>query len=331
MVGQAIKQNASIGQGARSFDPGRDLHAVAHLLEEAFRAEHTFPFSDLPLLRELGVFLWTLSYAPVWPDNVSGLVWLEDGQIVGNVTLSTDETRGERYLISNVAVKPSYQRRGIARALMQTTLEQLRERGAKRALLNVRPNNTGAIRLYRDLGFSEIDVRGEWKKAAGSPAVVSGATSETKTHFRLLRTSDRHAISTLVRAATPSYPYQLHSPYSADFQFDSADLLLESLADALALAVTRRWGLEQDAQLVGLLTIRAHPWGPAHRWEICIHPTWRGRVENVLIGFALQQLARWPSRDIQALVTSAYPELTTALENNGFRFVNGLTLMAMEL
>ncbi len=330
MVGQAIQQTASTARGPRPFDPTRDLHAVAHLLEESFRSEHTFPFSDLPILRELGVLLWTLSYAPVFPDNISGFVWLEDGQIVGNVTLSVDEPRGDRFLISNVAVKPSYQRRGIARALMQTTLQYLRERHAKRALLNVRPNNAGAIRLYRNLGFGEVDIRGEWKRAA-HPSPTSPSSGSTGIGFRPLHPPDRHSISTLVRAAMPSYSYRIPSPYTTDFQFDSADRLLESLADMASLQVTERWGLEQEDQLVALLTVRAHQWGPAHRLEILVHPGRRGRIEEDLVEFGLQRLARWHSHEIQALVTSAYPDLTEALERNGFRFVNGLMLMALEL
>src|SRR5512141_639450 len=173
MVAHAIRTK-SAERGPRPFEPGRDLGAVARLLEEAFRPEHSFPLSDTPFLRELGIALWTLSYAPVFPENVAGFVWVEDGRIVGNVTISQDEGRLDRCLISNVAVKPSYQRQGIARALMELTIEHLRSRGAKWALLNVRPNNPGAIRLYHELGFEDVETRGEW--TATRPYVASPTT-----------------------------------------------------------------------------------------------------------------------------------------------------------
>ena len=173
MVAQAIRTGAN-ARGARPFEPARDLTGVARLLEEAFRAEHTFPLSNTPVLRELGIILWTLSYTPVFPENVTGFVWLENGQIVGNVTISHDEGRLDRFMISNVAVKPDYRRQGIARALMQMTIDHLREHGARWVLLNVRPTNLTAVNLYRDLGFNQVETRGEWSLSI-PPVRVSDA------------------------------------------------------------------------------------------------------------------------------------------------------------
>ncbi|CAG0995366.1 partial diamine N-acetyltransferase, partial [Anaerolineae bacterium] len=158
MVAQTI--NSAIPRGARPLDPVRDIYPIARLLEEAFRADRTFPLAGSPLLRELGIFLWALNYMPAFPPTMTGFVWIEDGRVVGNVTLTQEEGHSDRFMISNVAVKTEYRRQGIARALMVIVLDYLRERGIKTAILNVRPNNPGAIKLYTSLGFHSIEMRG---------------------------------------------------------------------------------------------------------------------------------------------------------------------------
>jgi hypothetical protein len=50
-------------------------------------------------------------------------------------------------------VHPSFQRRGIAKKLMVSALDTVRERGGKLALLQVDDDNIAAIDLYRSLGF----------------------------------------------------------------------------------------------------------------------------------------------------------------------------------
>lgn len=52
-----------------------------------------------------------------------------------------------------VAVRPAYQRRGIARALVLECLYVLRALGHERAYLVTSTARTGAIALYTDLGF----------------------------------------------------------------------------------------------------------------------------------------------------------------------------------
>ncbi len=339
MVAQAVGTKSQ-ARGARPFDPTRDLAAVARLLEEAFRSEHTFPLSTAPGLREMGIFLWTLSYAPVFPENVSGFVWVEDGRIVGNVTLSLDEGRLDRFLISNVAVKPSYQRRGIARALMQVALDHIRDRGAKWVLLNVRPMNASAVKLYRDLGFQEVEMRGEWYFPAirlsspdtHVPSLSPDSPAERGMRStRPLRSSDGRAVTALLRSATPEPVQQFRSPRWTEFGPNWEDRLTESVTDFFVGQVTHRWVLEQDNRLAAVMVIRGQRIFTPHYMMIQVHPDYRGMVENDLVAFALRDLAHRSRREIHAAATSTHPELITALEQHGFRFRNGLMLMARAL
>lgn len=327
MVAHAVRTNAHT-RGARPFDPTRDLTGVARLLEEAFRSEHTFPLANTPVLRELGIVLWTMSYTPVFPQNVTGYVWIEDGQIVGNVTISQDEGRLDRFMISNVATKPNYQRQGIARALMEMTLESLRGRGARWVLLNVRPQNTGAVKLYLDLGFREVEMRGEW---TASPLIIQ-PTAEAPhiTTLRRMRSIDRHYVHELLRDVTPPSVLQFRSPRLVEYGPNWEGQLTESIADFLVGQVTERWVVTEGRNVRAMLVLRGQRLATPHRIMIQVHPDWRGQIENDLVAFALQRVARLPKREIRADGVSTHPELIAALEAHGFRFLNGLQLMAQE-
>jgi ribosomal protein S18 acetylase RimI-like enzyme len=333
VVARALRQPQATLRGARRFDPARDLGAVAHLLEEAFRPEHTFPLSNVPFLRKVGVLLWQINYNPISPEHTFGFVWAEDGQLVGNVTVMPDGGRLDRYAISNVAVKPAYRSRGIARQLMIIALDELRARAAKWALLNVRPTNSDAMKLYRDLGFQEIELRGEWTSPP-SPSLASGRGGRrlgVGAEVRPLCFSDQRAALELIRTATPTNVQQFRSPRFDGFALNWEDRITEMVSDFFIGQVTHRYALEQNGKLAALLAVRGQRIASPHRIAIEVHPDFRGRVENDLIAFALRDLARFPPRDIRAVVASTHPELIIALEQQGFRFLNGLTLMALAL
>src|SRR5262249_2294751 len=56
--------------------------------------------------------------------------------------------------ITNVAVEPSWQRRGVATSLLLELCRLCAERGTRQLTLEVRASNTGAQALYRRFGFA---------------------------------------------------------------------------------------------------------------------------------------------------------------------------------
>ena len=56
--------------------------------------------------------------------------------------------------ISDIAVHPDYQRRGLGEAMMRWALARFHEDGQRAAALTVSTNNRAAIALYRKLGFT---------------------------------------------------------------------------------------------------------------------------------------------------------------------------------
>ena len=90
--------------------------------------------------------------------------WLmRDGaRVVGYAVLSV--AAGESHLL-NVCVDLDYRRRGIARVLVDHLLELAERHHAEVVFLEVRPSNRGALRMYRDMGFDEVGVRGGYYPA----------------------------------------------------------------------------------------------------------------------------------------------------------------------
>jgi ribosomal-protein-alanine N-acetyltransferase len=84
------------------------------------------------------------------------LVARENGFVVGygGVWVILDEAH-----VTTLAVDQNHRRRGIATELLKALIDQSRRMGAQRISLEVRPSNSGARRLYENLGFSVKGVR----------------------------------------------------------------------------------------------------------------------------------------------------------------------------
>jgi len=74
--------------------------------------------------------------------------------------------------ILNLAVKPEFRRKGIARRLVLAALKRGHDKGAKRAFLEVRVSNVAAQKLYSNLGFSGIGVRRDYYDSPIEDAVL---------------------------------------------------------------------------------------------------------------------------------------------------------------
>ena len=61
--------------------------------------------------------------------------------------------------VNNVAVRPEFRRQGLGSALLETTLDQARQRNATIAQLEVRAGNSQAQKLYERCGFTIVGSR----------------------------------------------------------------------------------------------------------------------------------------------------------------------------
>ena len=101
-----------------------------------------------PLIRLIQVV------SPPMRDILQGYLWEEDGQIVG-VTIVQRRGSTDLWVVGTVGVLPEYRRRGLARKLLEASVELMRERGATKAILGVIDGNVPAYALYEDMGFEQ--------------------------------------------------------------------------------------------------------------------------------------------------------------------------------
>ena len=147
--------------GIRPFDMGRDLRPVAELIADAFADE--LDAGGKAALREMRVlsYMGTLfgffrTNALDFNNTFGGFVWNEDGRVIGNITVQRADSYGNRWQIANVAVDPAHRGRGIARQLMETALDYIKEMGGRWAVLQVRGGNEIALGLYERIGFENL-------------------------------------------------------------------------------------------------------------------------------------------------------------------------------
>ena len=80
----------------------------------------------------------------------------QDGRLVGYACLEWVLDEGS---LTNLAVMPTYRRRGIAEALTQKLLDYAKALSLQFVTLEVRVSNTPASNLYRKTGFEDVGVR----------------------------------------------------------------------------------------------------------------------------------------------------------------------------
>lgn len=175
MASISLPLQASGGGRARPLNIMRDLPRVADLIELCFASN--MDNEGRSYVREMrrasndNAFLhWANRAAEGASMLLSGVVWEQDGRIVGNASLMPFRRKGLRYfLIANVATHPDYRGRGIAHALTEEAIQAAHQRGADQVWLHVRADNPSAMKIYTDLGFEERARRTHWRVTDGSP------------------------------------------------------------------------------------------------------------------------------------------------------------------
>jgi GNAT superfamily N-acetyltransferase len=147
----------------------RDLPGVADLVEKCFAdtidSEGRRYLQQMRRAGQDNAFMrWASSAVESVSMPLSGYIWEENGEIIGNVSLIPYRHKKKKiYLIANVAVRPDYRRKGIGHALTVTAMQHASQRCANATWLHVRADNPGAIALYRNLGFQELARRTLWQ------------------------------------------------------------------------------------------------------------------------------------------------------------------------
>ena len=292
VIAQSI---SAISGHIRAFDVTRDLNPVADLVELCF-ADTMDPDGEryLRQMRDAArnsTFLrWANAVADQSTLPMSGLVWEEDGRVVGNLSLIPFSVHHKRcFLIANVAVHPDYRRRGIGRALTSTAQEQASHRGSAGTWLHVREENEAAVKLYLSLGFKERARRSTWQASrntlAADPQDVSvGNLSD----FRVIRRASNHW-PLQKQWLTDLYPVELswHLPINIKMLRPGLIGAIQRLINGVEV---ENWAVLRNDRLLGTVTWQAFQGYADFLW-LSVPPVIQDTAIYSLLVYARSQLS----------------------------------------
>ena len=319
--------------GPRRLDPLTDLAEVADLIEQAFSED--LDFDGRQVLRELrhlsrwAILLWVMRLVgPGFEEILSGFVWEENEQIVGNVSVNPMSGTFAHWRVSNVAVEPEYRRRGIAQQLMEATIDYVRQRAGKAIYLQVRDDNAAAQKLYEGLGFQIVTAETEMYLPAG---FVLATLPPADGRARAAHSSDSHPLYSLALAATPKHDQRLTPINRIDFEVDWLLELSEKLSALTSGSRTYRFVVDGQPGLAAYAKlVTAHGKHGVHRLSLMVHPSCQGHVEDDLLRLTLSRLPRQAtSAEVQVRMNASKGPEIAALAAFGFR--KRRTLVTMEL
>jgi ribosomal-protein-alanine N-acetyltransferase len=134
------------------------MSAVLQLPVIQFRPMHETDLAEVMVIeQEAYAFPWSPG---IFCDclRVGYCCWVleQDGVVDAYAVMSMGA--GESHIL-NLCVRPTVQRSGLGGALLRHLLMLARKYKAECMLLEVRPSNRAALRLYRSAGFDEVGMR----------------------------------------------------------------------------------------------------------------------------------------------------------------------------
>lgn len=313
-------------EGPQPFDPSRHMRQVADLVATVFSdeldARGRGALREMQFVGRLSPMLGdTLSLA-LFNEFISGHVWLEGGQVIGNVTLQAIDQAGSRWRISNVAVLPAHRRRGIARTLMLASLREIAQRQGNWAVLQVRSDNPAAHGLYVGLGFEDVSRDAVYRLPA--PPLRPRAP---EMQLERLSTLTGAEMFELARAGRSPLAQWAEPVRGADYRLSAGKLAGEWLGRLTGLYSVERWAYWEQGQLLGAVETRAGLASDYYTLRFGVRPSARGELEQSLVAQGLAALSRAGGAPVIVEHDGQHVEGTAALEAAGFRVQRDLITM----
>ncbi|MGQ9903236.1 MAG: GNAT family N-acetyltransferase [Anaerolineae bacterium] len=314
----------------RPLDPWRDGPAVANLLELAFRDEIGGDSGGQRMIHMLR------HYSPLDAlvgDDMRGFVWVEQGQIVGNVSLQRNPARRDTWVIGNVATHPAWRNRGISTALIRAAIAFARSRQGRFVALQVVEGNTPALRVYERAGFRALGTVTHYRRPsvrAQSLPLLPDAPA-----VRRARRADRDAVWTVARFNIPD-----HLTYAEPFDASAYRLDWRWWVSNFFNGWREQW-LVRDAadhpadagsqSIVGAIRTRVNFELPEHHVELMLDA--RASVEDgiELLVAGLRRLEDYVSKPLYCAQSRPHEATHGALQAVGFRPTRTLVHMGVKV
>jgi ribosomal protein S18 acetylase RimI-like enzyme len=323
--------------GIRAFDIARDLRPVAELIADAFASElderGEAALREMRVMSRLGGVLGVLNRTTSDLQNFfGGFVWVEEGKVVGNITVQRADKFGSRFQIANVAVAPPYRGRGISRKLMERALIHIREQGGRWAVLQVYAHNTVARTLYDHLGFEEV---GGATDLAVDRAPAGRTSPGSIPYFRSFSPGEWQPLYELANNQLGAAAQWWRAIRRADFEQPLDQQLGEWLWRALGRRDVYRRCIQTSGNGSGhfeaALILEAQRWHGRHRLQLWVRPDSYGAWEEALIAWALATLKEYPRWPVHITVNKDHAAAQEILQRAGFRPLRTLLTMRLDV
>jgi ribosomal protein S18 acetylase RimI-like enzyme len=298
------------------------MGAIADLIESAFPLD--FDPDGRRMIRDMRAYdqagllgYWIGRLVLPLAAYPLGFVWEEDGHVVGNASLLRVDGFPHRWVLANVVVKDDFRRRGIGRALTQSSIELANNRKAKELFLQVDSSNQGAQILYASLGFHPHGTRGVWTRSVNQSTSHSFEVGKTRT-----RREGEWKIQ--LELAERIHPEGLVWPYPLTSRIYKHPLLQRFFS----MLINKHWVWVENGRLLGTLTARSHMENRKLRFILVVDPECRGEIERPLLSAGLKAF-----KDKQKILLLDYPigMADEDLRELGFRSQRTLTWMSKDL
>ncbi|MCS7088287.1 MAG: GNAT family N-acetyltransferase [Thermoflexales bacterium] len=318
MIARANRPALALHPHVRPFNPWRDSVALADLLESAFSESELDESSHrlIQRLRYYGAFD-LLAFG-----QGAGFVWVEHGELLGNASVQRNPTRGDTWIIGNVATRADARNRGIGRAVVEACIQYAAQKGARYVALQADVTNAPAIHLYDKLGFERLVEVVHYLR----PPVRAGAfdASSALAHTRPARWSDRSTVLALAQHCIPEA-----STYAEAFDSNVYRLGPRwSLVNALSGNV-EAWHIAKDGN--GAVRTRVNYEGSCHHIELLLDAEADEEIARALLMRGLHRFTTFLSKPIYAAQIAPTSVVHQAFLASGFRVLRTLAHMRLTL
>lgn len=275
-----------------------DLAPLANLIELVFAdsmdSSGRAALREMRYLSKLGMGLPVISRMNELAMGISlGYVWMSGGQLVGNVSVyPADWPRelGSTWIIANVGVHPDHQRRGIARQLMQASMDMIRGKHGRRAILQVDVKNHPARQLYRNLGFVEERAFTTWRRVSSSFVPEAAANDVLITRRRRGDWREEFELAREMRPAERGGIGWLRPLHPSTFKQG----VWKTFGDWLNLRSTEHLVIRDEADEIAAALWVTSAVATRTRLTLLCKAQYRGLYDDLLINTAIRRFGRNP-------------------------------------
>lgn len=318
--------------GLRPFDFSRDLRPVAELISVAFASElddrGNAALREMRMMSHFGSVLGLVNRGSgEFNDLLNGFVWVDNGRVVGNVTVQRADRAGSRWQIANVAVAPSHRGRGISRRLMQAALEHATECGGQWVVLQVYARNEVARRLYDSLGFElvggMVDLR-----VQRTPHIDQAGTLPRLTSFGA---GDWQPLYELANHQLGGQMQWWRALRREEFQQTIEQQLGEWFRRTVGQEQVFRRAVQVSPRFEAAVIVNAQRWRGEHTLQLWARPEHYGSYDSALLRWSLGALQAFPRWPVTISLSTDHTSAQELVEFYGFRPLRTLLTMRKRL